>query len=455
MEKYQINTIEELTPELVLALIDRFKLKEVKRLETLQDYYKAHSDIKKRQMADSSKPNNKLATPYASYISDTIQGYFQGKPVAYTSLDEDFVAEVQKIFNQNREHLLNTKVGKSMSITGVGYELMYMDEEKNIRFSYLDPKQVFMIFDTSIEERVLAAVRFYSNHNYITNEDVLKVEVFTDDAIHYYQMGKDGLEQEIDVETGTYKQEEHFFKEVPVIQYKNNDEYMGDFEKVKDLIDAYDLGVSDTANNLEYFADSYLLLSGEGMDALEPEDIAEMKEKRVMVLGANGKAEWLVKGTQNVEVEAYKDRLKEDIHNMSQVPNLNDDAFGTATSGESLKYKLFGLENLVSIKERNFKIGLEQRLKLITNILAVKGKTYDPTNITIAFTRNLPVNNTTLIDMIVKLAGIVSDKTLLAQIPFIEDVDKELKLIQDQSPTDNYSNVFEEDQPPIATEETV
>lgn len=445
MEKYKISSVDKLTPDLIFTLINRFKLKEIKRIEKLNNYYRGQSDIKNRIMTDPAKPNNKLSTGYASYITDTIEGYFLGKAIGYTSLDSILIEQIQDVFNQNREHNINTKIGKSMSVTGVGYELLYIDELNNIRFNNIDSDQTFLIYDDSIQENVLGAVRFYTVNEYIDETVTLKVELYTKDSIHYYIQDEDNL-QLVDEEL-------HYFGEVPVIQYRNNDDFMGDFEKVKDLIDAYESAISNTADNLDFFADSYLLLSGDGMDTLESEDIAKMKEQRVMLLGSGGRAEWLTKTATNMEVEEHKKRLKEDIHNMSQVPNLNDDAFGTATSGESLKYKLNGLENIVSIKERNFKTGLEQRIKLITNIFKIKGQDLDSNAITIAFTRNIPVNHTTLIDMLVKLSSMVSDKTLLSQIPFIEDVDRELKLIEEQNMDKTYSNVFEEDTVPATTNE--
>jgi hypothetical protein len=39
-------------------------------------------------MKDKAKPNNKIANAYASYITDTLVGYFIGEPISYTSNDD-------------------------------------------------------------------------------------------------------------------------------------------------------------------------------------------------------------------------------------------------------------------------------------------------------------------------------------------------------------------------------
>ena len=122
------------------------------------------------------------------------------------------------------------------------------------------------------------------------------------------------------------------------------------------------------------------------------------------------------------EVEEFKKRLKEDIHQLSQIPNLADESFSNQQSGEALKYKLFGLENLVSVTEGYFKQGIERRIELVTNILNVKSPTaYDYTSVSVVFTRNIPQNLTNLADIASKLVGIISNETLYTLLPFVDD----------------------------------
>ncbi|MCD4839739.1 phage portal protein [Neobacillus sedimentimangrovi] len=422
MEFYRITGLSDITNELIVSLIDRYKTKEVPRLNRLAEYYIGKSDIKKRTMNDPSKPNNKIANPFGAYIVDTVQGYFLGKPVSYQSDNEQLMEKLQLIFDKNHEQAHNSKLGKQLSISGIAYELLYVNEANEIKFSMLDPKEVFMIYDNSIEMKPLAAVRFYDVHNYVTDETVTHVELYTDKIIQHFYRDRDKLT--------LVEEYPHYFKEVPVICYLNNDEATGDFEKVIDLINAYDLAVSDTANSIEYFSDAYLVLYG--MTGTTQEDIAQMKENRVMLMDENGKAEWLIKGTQNMEIEEFKNRLKEDIHTLSAVPNMGDEAFGNATSGESLKYKLFALENSVAIKERNFEKGLENRIKLITNILNIKGGQYIHTDVVMTFQRNLPSNLGQMADVVSKLIGVVSHETILSLLPFIDDPQYEMKRIESE-----------------------
>ena len=61
-------------------------------------------------------------------------------------------------------------------------------------------------------------------------------------------------------------------------------------------------------------------------------------------------------------------------------------------------------------------------------------------DIDITFTHNLPQNVADVADTINKLRGLVSDETLLAQLPFINDVSAEMEKVEAQ--TDALSNLY-------------
>ena len=53
------------------------------------------------------------------------------------------------------------------------------------------------------------------------------------------------------------------------------------------------------------------------------------------------------------------------------------------------------------------------------------------------FTRNLPADMLYSAEVSTKLKGLVSEKTRLGLLPFVDDVDKEIKLLSDDDSTDN------------------
>lgn len=398
----------------------------------LENYYNAKNEILSRTMRDTTKPNNKIANSYASYITDTLVGYFVGKPISYSGNDTNVLNELQMIFEYNDEADENAELAKNASIYGIAYELLYMNENV-VRFKSLDPKECIPIFDDTIDNNLLAFIRYYDNYDVVQDKTITIIEVITDkETVRYSTTSTLGNLTFIE----SYP---HYFGMVPIAIYKNNEEESGDFEQVISLIDAYDKLESDSLNDFEYFVDAYLALYG---FTAEPEDIAQMKENRVLLMDEGTSAEWLIKNTSDTNIENIKNRIDADIHKFAKCPNLADKEFASNASGVAIKFKLLGTENKVAIKERKFKRGLQQRLELLANIKGVLANGFDWRSIDIIFTRNIPANDTDIANMVNTLSGIVSEETLLAQIPFVEDVAGEIERLDKEKEKDKENNPF-------------
>lgn len=383
-------------------------------------------------MSDSTKPNNKIANSYASYITDTLVGYFMGKPVSYNANDDKVLEELNMIFEYNDEADENIELAKNASIYGVAYEMLYMSEEE-VRFKSLDPKQCIPIFDDTIDSNLLAFIRYYDNYDVVQDKTITIIELITDTTITRYQCGNNYNDFTL---LDSYK---HYFGMVPIAIFKNNEEELGDFETVISLIDAYDKLESDSLNDFEYFVDAYLALYG---FTAEPEDIQQMKENRVLLMDEGTSAEWLTKNVSDNNIENIKNRIDADIHKFAKCPNMADKEFASNASGVAIKFKLLGTENKVSIKERKFKRGLQQRLELLATINGVLSDGFDWRSIDIVFSRNIPSNDTDIANMVNTLSGIVSEETLLAQLPFIENVQDEIKRLDADKEKNKENNPF-------------
>jgi SPP1 family phage portal protein len=82
--------------------------------------------------------------------------------------------------------------------------------------------------------------------------------------------------------------------------------------------------------------------------------------------------------------------------------------------------------------EALMKKALQRRIEIICGIASLKLGEEVFTDIDITFQRNIPEDITSTINMINSLKGSVSDATLLAQLPFINDVQAELDAVQEQ-----------------------
>ena len=432
--KVRLSKDTGLTPEIIKSLIDSHK-KEISRLDLLDSYYRSNAPIMKRRKNDPTKSNNKLVTNYARYITTMSTGYFVGIPIQIRCKDENLLDRLTAIFKYNDEPDLNTTLATNNSKYGYSYELHYMDEQGKNRMAAVDPREIIYITDNTLNDEPTAAIRYFEIKDVVDdNKKIYSIEVYTKDSILYYSMDGDSV--------ALIDEQQHPFKDIPIIRYVNNADETGDYEPVLTLIDAYDKIQSDTANDFEELTDSFLSVSGV---TLEPEQALKLKEMKVFNFpDANGKVEFVTKSVNDSALENFKTRLDKDIHKNSYTPNMADENFVGNSSGVSMAYKLQGLEFLTGVKEQKFKKGLLRRVELLSNVLSIRAnQQMDFTSVEFIFTRNNPKNLVEIVEMATDLTGIISNETQLDLLPMV-DKDQELKrLEQEKKQQSEEMNLFD------------
>lgn len=389
-KEFYLPAETEITDELVTKLI-KLHEDDCERYVTLEDYYRGKAKIYDRSKEDY-KANNKLALDYPSYIVDILLGLFVGKPISYTVSDEnaEMMEGLQEVFDLNDEQDENAEIAKICGIKGRGYEIVYLDEEGGVRFNEVQPENIILVYDNKIKPEPLFCIyiREDADAESIGKESKNKlVTLYTKDTIKEMRLEDSDLK--------LIEENANLFGEIPVVEFKNNNEALGDFERVLSLIDALNLAQSDTANDFEEFTDALLVLAG--MPQADSDDVNRMIEDKVLLLdksgGAGQSAEWLIKDINDTALENYKNRLDADIHKFAKVPNMNDEHFAGNVSGEAMKYKLFATDQIIAQKQRKFKSALQQRIKLILSIAKIKtAKDFDYRDISIVFNDNKPYN---------------------------------------------------------------
>lgn len=397
----------------------------------LKNMYDNKNDIKHRVQQDASKPNNKISHAYASYITDSAVGYFMGKPVSYSFNDETLAEQFDDIFKYNDETAENTQLATDASIFGCAVELMYVDNNLMPRFKAVSPLEVIAIYDCSIEENLIGAIRHWKVQ--VDEEDVDYIEYYTADKIMKFTSDSNGGL------VGAVEETEHFFGDIPLVIFENNHDCVGDFEKVTDLINALDKVVSDSANDFEMFTNAIMIIKGVDIDEVLFE---KLKTMRLMNLVGDGEqkdvsAEYLYKDIPDQALENYKNRLVDNIHMFSGVPNMNDENFANNLSGVAIQFKLSNLEFKCATKESYFRKGLLRRIELICNLQGLMGKVGETKdiikNVDIRFTRNVINNTNEMIQQAIQLSSIVSKETVLENLAgLIPDVQEELDRLAEE-----------------------
>ena len=227
---------------------------------------------------------------------------------------------------------------------------------------------------------------------------------------------------------------EHLIPGVPLLEFPNNEERLGDFEKVRDLIDSYDILVSDVQSELEEQRLAYLVFAGAEITKATIDDAR--KTGAFNMPDANDKVYYLVKNLSDNVIENQKSTLRENIHKFSKTVDMSDEKFsGASQSGESRKWKLLAMENLATIKERKFSRSLRLQFKLIEDIWQERREPVLDSTVVWKFSRNLPIEITQEAQILAMLNGHISNKTRLSLASFIEDADTEINQMLQEAET--------------------
>ena len=434
---FSMNESTELTIQYIEKYLEAFRSIYLPSLLKNEAYYLGKNPtIMNRTFEDSSKPNNKIASGWGKYIITQISGYFGGKPVVVDSTDQSLLQEIEYFDRNNDTISKNMTLSKYVSEFGYCAEILYMDDDKNIYTLPQKPTSIFPIYSESSPDKLLYAIRFYDTYDVLTGNVITYVDVYTETNIKHYKTSNTTNLAFIDEIT-------HYFKEVPVIFYYNNDDLTSDTQAVHSEIDCYDLALSDDTNFREEINDSYLIFTNTNLDN---EDIMTMKKAKVIQIessmdGQQASVNFLNRDANDTQAENFKSRLENDIKTFSFVKDI--ESAKSHTTATSAQIGLLGIEQICTIKEAYFRKALLKRYELLINYLAITKTQYDINTVSLTFVRNLPQDLTVIGDIVSKMNGVVSKKTLLKQIPFVSDIDEELSQIESENNINSYASLFD------------
>ena len=418
---FSINKNTELTAELLQKMINRFFVSDMPKLKKYKNYYDGKQAILNKSYNDESKPCSRVVTNYCQDIADAYCGYL-ASPSYISYKSENDITAIMDVLRYNDYQTEDSEFLLDALKYGIAYELMYIDEAAQVRFRLINPTSAFAIFDDSLTGDLLYFVRMYKANDW-DESDLYKVDVYSDISIKHYTMaGANGSLNFVD-------EVPHYFSQCPANVLALPDEKPV-FECILSLQDAANEILSDEIDDYSAFCDAYLSLIGADIDA---EDVASMKENRVLVLPEGAAANWLTKNSSDAQVENILKRIHDNIYRIAKCPDFSSETFvGGVSSGVAIRYRLTGMETRAAAICAKMKKALQRRIEIITGIASLKLGEEVFRDIEINFKRNIPEDNTSIVNLVNALKGTVSDATLLSQIPFVADVQKELDAIKKQ-----------------------
>ena len=410
-------------------------------------YAREHSIMRRTRL--KGLPNNRLVHDLPGYIATMAAGYLVGNPVRYTAAEgqEEAFTPVLEAYEAASVESVDAELAMDAAVYGKAAEVCYADAEARPRVAQLDARSAFVVYDDTVEHAPLLGITRRDTFDARLERTGEEVTLYTDRLIvHMKRTGRETPRETM--------REAHYFGGVPVVEYWNNAREEGDFEPVMGLIDAYDTLQSDRVNDKQQFTDAVFVLTGVGalgVDDTEEETVdadgtataagaagkeaedpsVRLRRTRTLFLPGDGAdAQFVTKPDAESGNELLRMSLKSDIHKLCLVPDLTDEQFAGNVSGVAMRFKLLGLEQLTKIKERWFREGLRTRLRLFCAFLARKGTAaLNAEKVQITFSRSLPVNDLEIAQTLATYQGMVPEKLLLAQVPFVEDAEAAGKLL--------------------------
>ena len=416
-----VNKNTELDVQLLKKMLNRFHLNEQPRLNKYKNYYDGIQKILNKSYSDPSKPCNKTVINYMKNIADSYAGYL-ATPGFISYQSENDIEDIMDILRYNDYQTEDADLLLDALIYGTAAELMYNDKSGHTRFRLIDPRQCFGVYDDTLSGDLLYFVRFYEADSW-DDSNLYYVDVYNDFYIKHYSMS--GI-------NGTLEflgEEPHYFFQCPANIFTLPDE-KSIFDCVIGLQDSINELLSAEIDDYSAFCDAYLVL--EGLDA-DDEDIASMKENRVLLLPPGSSASWLTKNTNDTQIENTLKRIHDSIYRTAQCPDFSSESFvGGVSSGIAIQYRLTGMENRAGIIEGRMRKALQRRIEIICGVASLKLGEEVFRDIEIDFKRNIPADITNTINLINNLKGTVSDATLIGQLDFVQDVNAELEKVKEQ-----------------------
>lgn len=286
---------------------------------------------------------NIVATdPIPSQIVDFKQGYEHGKPIFYiqranvdsgnannndaeVKKDDLRIATLNEMMRECKKASLDSKMARDIKICGLGYRYVTPNQGYLSPFKIytLNPARTFVIYSNDAFCEPVVAVTYTVNKE----TQVKKFGCWTKEA--YYEFNTADSK-------GGIKKSANIIGKIPIIEYINNYDIMGSFEKELPLIEAYNVITSDRVNDVCQQVQSILWLHNTKLDKEEKEKLAEggVIQTQANADGKDAKIEYVNAPLKQADIQTLSTDIKTRILESAGVPKLSE---GSNSTGEAMR----------------------------------------------------------------------------------------------------------------------
>ncbi|MCL2086496.1 MAG: phage portal protein [Oscillospiraceae bacterium] len=420
---------------------------EFRAMKTADDYFDGRHDILNRRrtaigdlgrkMEIENLPNNRIVdNQYRKAVTQKCN-YLAGKPFVFETENLEFSSLLKETFDRAFYRLVKNIALDSINC-GIGWLHLYYDEFGKLRFRRFPSSEIIPLWKDAEHTELDVAIRVFDITTYEARQRkiVTKVHVYTRTGIEYFEYRDGKLIAEFPFRQAYISRgsDEYNWQKVPIIAFKRNSDLSPLINNVKSLQDALNAVISDFMNNMQEDARNTILV----IKNYDGENLAEFRRNLALfgavkvrtVEGSEGGV-----GTLNVEVNADNYKQLIEILRRSIIENcMAFDAKSERLGGNPNQINIRSMYSDIDLDanetETEFCASMERVVQfLIWHFNNVGNGNFEGEEVSFCFDRDMIMNETEIIDGVLKSTPLLSQRTAIANHPYVKDVERELRWI--------------------------
>lgn len=387
------RTKDQINADTIPDIINGAMMRHIEnRRETLylKRYFRGDQPILQRVKKIRPDVNNRIVINNSYSIVRNGNGYFLGEPIQFTAKeqsDSDKVKSLNTYMDSENKAYEDMSLGNDASICGRGFRLIAADrpeeeDEAPFEIPTLDAEDTEVIYSTQAGHTPMLAFTHAPILSDNGNASGTEWTVY-DGAFQYIYAvpGSFGSQLKRSNLTAVHP---HFLKDVPIVEYPNNEWRIGDFEIVLTILDAINKLHSDRVNSVEQVVNSILVFIGCHLKTKEENeklgngsiaDYDSLKENGAIELpnadGAKADVKYVFSQVDQNEAETLAQTLIDYVYAITGIPDRKERSNGGGDTGDAvyLRDGFQSLEIVARVKERNFKKAERVSLRMICEVL--------------------------------------------------------------------------------------
>lgn len=447
MERERNQTLTD--KEFIEREIARFKASSRRRdMFTGERYFRGDHDVlwKKRTAIGedgelielANLPNNRIVDNQYKKLVVQKANYFLGQPITFQCEDAAFVDALNNLLGKKKFMRLMKNVGKDALNEGIVWLYPTYDDDGSLIFKKFKGHEIIPGWRDADHTVLDYAIRLYAMISYsgTTDETIVeKVEVYDESGISYFELQGGHLVAEEPYHQSYFTVDEvHSFNwsKIPLIPFKRDSEETPLIRNVKCLQDGLNDILSNFENNMDEDPRNTILIlvnyDGENLGQFRRNLATYGAVKVKTVDGAAGDLK-----TLQIQVNAENYKTIIELFKKAIIENgMGYDAKDDRLTGEPNQMNIQSMYSDIDLDtndmETEFQAAIEELLWFVVCHFSNTGVgDFNLDSLEVVFNRDLPMNEGEIITNICQSVGILSDETLVAQHPWVDDVQAELK----------------------------